>query len=227
MSEEKAFEYVIGTLRGKDRREFEKHCQQDPDLLLKVNTWEDKLMGLETSKCELPPKDNTWHSIQQQLNQAPAPHKASNRLWSWFMAYALSIVVLVSAGVFYLQKPNLPPEQYIAVLSDAQGQAALTALTISDQKKMWLQWENTSIKQGSYGQLWAISRRDGVARSIAVFEDTQKSSLTLSTAQWRLITDAQYLILTEEESGGSAIDEPSDRVLAKGVCVRYQSDKQS
>ena len=72
-------------------------------------------------------------------------------------------------------------------------------------------------------QLWAVSRSDGETRSIAVIASKDMTLLELSEAQWRLIKDSESLMLTIEEEGGSAIDEPSDELVARGLCVRLKS----
>ena len=64
-----------------------------------------------------------------------------------------------------------------------------------------------------------MSKRDGQIRPLGVFAQTAVEQQALSVPNWRLIKDAESLLLTEEDIGGSPIDEPSDIVIAKGVCV--------
>ena len=42
LMEELAAQYVIGTLRGPARRRFERLCDQDLDMLIAVQRWEDR-----------------------------------------------------------------------------------------------------------------------------------------------------------------------------------------
>ena len=96
----------------------------------------------------------------------------------------------------------------------------LTALTASENSKLWLKWENWQAPQDHSLQLWAKSRRDGQIRPLLVFASNELKEVELDEATLRLIKDSSHLIITQEEVGGSAIDEPSDAVIATGVCIR-------
>jgi anti-sigma-K factor RskA len=54
---------------------------------------------------------------------------------------------------------------------------------------------------------------------LGVFAQADIRQLPLTVPQWRLIKDSSHLLLTEEDIGGSPLDEPSEMVVAKGVCV--------
>ena len=84
---------------------------------------------------------------------------------------------------------------------------------------MSLNWELVEFPEGKHAQLWAVSKRDGQVRPLTVIENPEMDAILLDSVRWRLVTDADHLILTEEETGGSPVDTPSSRVLAKGVCV--------
>lgn len=151
----------------------------------------------------------------------------------------LTTVWLVSAP----QNPATFTPDYVAVLTQPDSdQPLLTALTSSEGAELRLQWQNgqtteqpmsgdkpsltiqntaqNPIPPDASWQLWARSRRDGQIRSLLVFSHQRNTQITLDQARLRLIRDAEDLILTREEAGGSPIDEPSDELLARGACVR-------
>jgi anti-sigma-K factor RskA len=115
-----------------------------------------------------------------------------------------------------LQQPNA---DYVAVLTNDSGAPQLTVLTATGGAQLWLKWEAIEIADEKNLQLWAVSKRDGQIRPLGVFAQTDIQQLPLTVPQWRLIKDSSHLILTEEDVGGSPLDEPSDVILAKGVCV--------
>lgn len=222
-----AFEYVLGSMQGAVRKNLQQRLQQDEPLHQEVKYWEEQLMTFENADNSLPPYADTWHKIESALldtSPKSAP-KFFERWQSWLLA-GMSVACMLMF-VLLLRNPvqPMPNADYIAVLTDTTGQAKLTAMMLDTDKSMWLQWEDMKASAGQSLQLWAISRRDAEPRSIAIFSQSGVSNLELSEAQWRLITDAEYLVLTQEEAGGSAIDEPSDNVLAKGFCVRYREGK--
>lgn len=157
-----------------------------------------------------------------------------------FRPATLALLWALMATVWLVSAPPNPvafTPDYVAVLTQpGSDQPLLTALTSSSGAELRLQWQPpvaaqalaTTADATNHGQiaadvswqLWAKSRRDGQIRSLLVFDQQQDGSLTLDEARLRLIRDAEDLILTQEEPGGSPIDEPSDQLLARGACVR-------
>ena len=222
-----AFEFVTGVLRGAERRVFERLLQSNDTLADQVRFWEEQLMQLSDENEARKPDSSVWINIQAQLN-APTVHsepvQASKFIWPrWFMWAMPSLAVMVLAFSFFLfaplKNPSGPNADYVAVLTDPQGAARLTVLTATSGKQLWLKWDSLKIAPDKNLQLWAVSKSDKQIRPLGVFTQTDIAQLELTTANWRLIKDAESLLLTEEEVGGSPIDEPSEVVLAKGVCV--------
>ncbi len=235
-----AFEYVAGSLSSEEKRDFHTRLNTDQQLQEEVRFWEQQLMSIHPDE-ERPPQANTWSKISDAIT--PQTHTATSpptsgfdwkALLQWgsptFAAVALMFVLFgYYPGATGPQNTENPTAtDYVAVLTDTDGRAQLTALSVANdaenEKSMQLKWETRELKPDTTMQLWAISKRDGETRPITIFTDTSVDRLSLNTAQWRLVTDADFLLLTEEEPGGSAIDEPSDILLAKGVCVRFSPD---
>lgn len=231
---DRAFEYVAGTLRGRERAEFEQSLAQDEILKKEVGFWEGELIALNRVHARAP-KPQTWENIQAKISPPSGreEHKTPLRfslldIWRFGIpSFAAIVLMFVLFGYYPGSSVQAGLPDYIAVLTDDTGQALLTALSSQeDGRQMTLKWEDGRFDQFDNNadvQLWAISRRDGQIRPLAVFDKPGATALNLDEAAWRLVTDAQYLILTEEEEGGSAIDEPSDMLLAKGFCVRLRS----
>jgi anti-sigma-K factor RskA len=236
-----AFEYVTGVMRGEERVLFERLLHTNENLANQVGFWEEQLMQLSDEHEQRPLEPEVWLQIKSRLTSSQSrltssksrftasPHNltqipAAHFTWPRWLAWAMpSVAVLILAGVLLLvvpQKTSIGPNaDYVAVLTDAKGAARLTVLTATKGTALWLKWEPFKVAPDKNVQLWAISKRDGQIRPLGVFAQTDISQLALSTASWRLIKDAELLMLTEEDVGGSAVDEPSDVILAKGVCV--------
>ncbi len=227
-----AFEYVTGTLRGEQRQQFERLLIADEELQQEVSFWEQQLMSLQSTDREVQPNPNTWDNIIRRIGAGAelgepglnANKQRNQPAWmpQWLWAPGL-IAALLLFGFLLLMPPQSGTQlnaDYVAVLSNDDGDARLTAITASNGETLWLQWSDWNLPEDGSAQLWAVSRRDGESRSIAVFENEKNNQLVLNETALRLIRDASHLVLTEEELGGSAIDEPSEIVLAKGVCVR-------
>lgn len=221
MDKELAFDYVTGVLRGTGRSQFEQRLRSDTALQAEVSFWEEQLMDLSDKPQGIKPDPETWRAIKARLQQQtnPAPKARFGWLWPGVSALAsvmLAVCIWLLVARDPLQQPNA---DYVAVLTNESGAPQLTVLTSTGGAQLWLKWEAVKIADDKNLQLWAISKRDGQIRPLGVFAQTDIQQLPLTVAQWRLIKDSSHLILTEEDVGGSPLDEPSETILAKGVCV--------
>jgi anti-sigma-K factor RskA len=222
-----AFEYVTGVMRGNERATFERLLKTNEGLADQVRFWEEQLIQLSDEQEQRAPAADTWAGIQARLHTAQAPTPVVERkVFSWprWSLWAMpTLAIFLLAGLLFLVVPAKnsvgPNADYVAVLTDTKGAARLTVLTATKGTALWLKWDDLKISPSKNVQLWAVSKRDGQIRPLGVFAQTNVAQVELSTANWRLIKDAESLLLTEEDVGGSAIDEPSDVILAKGVCV--------
>lgn len=218
-----AFEYVTGVLRGAERDEFKQRLGSDSLLQAEVSFWEEQLMSLSDEQQGIKPDPEVWRGIESRLQQQtrPADTRPSRFAWLWpsvsgFATVMLAVCLWLLMARDPLQQPNA---DYVAVLTDDSGAPQLTVLTATGGAQLWLKWEAVTIAEDKNLQLWAVSKRDGQIRPLGVFAQTDIQQMPLTVPQWRLIKDSSHLILTEEDIGGSPLDEPSEVVLAKGVCV--------
>lgn len=234
-----AFEYVSGTLPADQRKVVEANLLENEALQNEVRFWEGQLMSIQNTNNNLPPIDSTWGDIESRINgsqsKAEILQTSGNNFWSlpfWKLSTStFAFGWVLTLAVMFTQQGNLGLPKavnanYVAVLTDESGAAKLTAHASQDGKKLWLKWDYKVANSEQSVQLWAQSRRDGQIRSLFVFESTNLANdsrtMDLNEANMRLIRDADFLILTKEDAGGSPIDEPSDALIAKGICVRLE-----
>lgn len=216
-----AFDYVTGVMRGEERKAFAEQLTQDTELQSRVYFWEEELIAMSDTHDERPTQPDTWKAIEKQLsNKSRVSHKPWWQI-SWLPAASIAFSLLLSCGILLLpaKVPTQPNSDYVAVLTNDKGAPLLTALTAAKAKTLWLKWDAINISPDKNLQLWAVSRNDGQIRSLAIFAKAGESQLSLTPTHIHLIRDAAYLWLTEEEVGGSPLDEPSEKILAKGACV--------
>ena len=152
-------------------------------------------------------------------------------LASWFtpryrLASGFSILAFALFALFFNPLADkADPLSYVAVLTEQSGQAHLVASTYGDSKKLVVNIINSpKISKQESLELWVISKTDAQARSLGLIPlDNPLIEQQLTTAQWRLIKDSESLIVTIEEAGGSAIGEPSEIIVSRGLCVRLQA----
>lgn len=226
-----AFEYVLGTLDAQEREAFEQQMRRDHSIADEVLYWEKHLEMQSSDIVELAPDPKSFSIIQDRIaKQHDSSSDVSNPLssffdflFSWKTATASMFAVLlvvVGLSTFTNNTVTGPNTDYVAVLLNEAEQPVLTALTASEGQTLHLKWESFEKPEDGSLQLWSKSRRDGVIRPLFVF-DQQQEVIDLDVATLRLIQDSSHLLITQEEFGGSPFDEPSDAVVAEGVCIRF------
>src|SRR6187399_2554402 len=108
-----AAEYVLGTLRYRARRRFERWLLS-PQVGALVKAWEDRLAGLEPQLTPVIPPANVWHGIETKLELRKRERRPAMR----WMAVAASLIFFVAVGVILTRSPGMTETSTLA--ADAQ-----------------------------------------------------------------------------------------------------------
>lgn len=227
-----AFEFVMGTLSRDERAAVIADMQTDSELAEEVKFWEAAMMPAPETVAPIPPEPQTFRNIVNTIERRNSSRASTSevsfwqKLLPWKLATTGAFAMLLVVSALFFTDGFLPRgasslnTDYVAVLVDQEENPVLTALTASDGSTLWLKWEDWQTPEGHSLQLWSQSRRDGEIRPLIVFEGDEMQQVALDQATLRLIQDSSHLIITREETGGSALDIPSEQVIAKGVCIR-------
>lgn len=236
-----ASQFVLGMLSRRVHQRVVKLSKSNILLEQRINFWQQKFISIDQCTTELPPSEKTWSKIEDNLDfdnvtQKQEKSNVSIKFYRWLTGFlnpakntltiAFSFVAVMFA-ILVIVNPmaeKSDPLSYVAVLTEQSGQAHLVASTYGESQKLTVNIVNTpNIAIDKSLELWVISKTDGEARSFGVITNGETlMEYQLTNAQWRLIKDSQSLIVTIEESGGSAIGEPSTQVVSRGLCVRLQ-----
>lgn len=216
--------YTAGALCAAARRRFEVLRKEIPSLDRRTREWEQHLQPLADAVPELQPRRQVWEKIDAHMSHHKAPER--HRFWQKFsfergLAFVSTAAALVLM-IVVLTPPQAPDIDYIAVLTDNSGEPQLVATASESAMTLDLSLLAEPPDANTVYQLWAVSKTDNETRSLGLLDGSKNSTRSLSENDWRLITDAQELLLTAEMRGGSAIGEPSDEVISRGLCVRLR-----
>ena len=89
-----AAEYVLGTLRYRARRRFERWLLS-PQVGALVKAWEERLAGLEPQLAPVTPPATVWHGIEDKLELRKLQRRPAVR----WLAIAASLAFFVMAGI--------------------------------------------------------------------------------------------------------------------------------
>jgi anti-sigma-K factor RskA len=220
-----AGEYVLGTLRGRARRRFERLLLDEPALRRLVEDWEMKLNLLAESIPPVKPPERVWRAIQARI--APARTEAPgwwNRLALWRALAAAALLAGVVLGIQLARPPALEtPPARVAVLTGTQGQPAwLLALVAKPGEGASLRF--TALQPQVLGpdqslELWLIPGGEGAPVSAGLLPPSGSGTQPLPAAAWHALGRAQAVAVSLEPKGGSPTGAPTGPVLFQGVLM--------
>jgi anti-sigma-K factor RskA len=208
----------------------------------RIDFWEQKLSPLNNAIPELAPMPETWLKIQAKLDMGKQGAKTEQQqtaqaggvfawlsfsMLKWSTAFSLAICFVLGYSLIQ-QNEALDPLSYVAVMQDNNQTPQVVAATYGTSKKLVLDILSLpEIDSEESYELWVTSKTDNQSRSLGeIPKDLTSFNRQLSEAEWRLIADSSFLVISVEDAGGSAIGEPSDRVVSKGVCIQLTAWEQ-
>ena len=121
-----AGEYVLGTLRGKARRRFERLRNDDAVFCQDADDWERRLGLMIEALPGVEPPARVWQAIERSIRPARQRPGLWRRLGFW-RGLALAASAAAAALLFVVlwpSAPEVPGAGPVAVLSDAEARPA-------------------------------------------------------------------------------------------------------
>jgi anti-sigma-K factor RskA len=209
MLEPLAGAYVVGVLRHRARRRFERLCREDTAARMARQRWEDRLLPLALVLPEVEPNRRCWTFIQARL----APAARSARPPWWRVAAAAAVVgALLLAGRLTVWKP--PHWQEMAVLAPASAQPLWRVERTEDFKRISIRTVGhiTLASDRSY-ELWILPGGGGNPVSLGLLPRGGQLHRQLNDAQRALLAGTARLAVSIEPPGGSPTGLPTGPVV--------------
>jgi anti-sigma-K factor RskA len=207
-----AAEYVLGTLRHRARRRFERWLLS-PQVGAIVKAWEDRLAGLEPQLAPVTPPATVWHGIEDKLELRKLRRRPAAR----WLAIAASLAFFVMAGILltYRQPPDVPQlARTQESLLQADPQTIYWRVEVfGDNQELELHVQNTyDLPAGKAHELWALPE-GGAPVSLGLLPQTGEQRRVLTPAQQAAIAGAKQIAVSLEPEGGSPTGAPTGPVL--------------
>ena len=207
-----AAEYVLGTLRHRARRRFERWLLS-PQVGAIVKAWEDRLAGLEPQLAPVTPPATVWHGIEDKLELRKLRRRPAAR----WLAIAASLAFFVMAGILltYRQPPDVPQ---LARTQESLLQADPQTIywrveVLGDHQELRLHAQNVyDLPVGKAHELWALPE-GGAPVSLGLLPKTGEQRRVLTPAQQTALAGAKQIAVSLEPEGGSPTGAPTGPVL--------------
>jgi anti-sigma-K factor RskA len=209
-----AAEYVLGTLRGRARRRFERWLVS-PQVGSLVKAWEERLAGLEQPLKPVAPPASVWRGIETRL----ALRKSATALRWAAIAAALALFALVA--VFTLRDPggDVAPVPQLASTQRALLQADPRTIywrveVLGDSQELSLHVNLVhELPPGKSHELWALPE-GGAPVSLGLLPHTGEHKRVLTAAQRDALSRSKQIAVSLEAEGGSTTGAPAEVLMA-------------
>jgi anti-sigma-K factor RskA len=227
-----ASEYVLGTLRGRAKRRFERVLAETPAARAAVRDWQDRLAPLAQSIAAVPPPARVWQAIE--LRTAPARRELGG--WrSWLKPLTgFALGALLTAGIVLMaperfvsldglaQREQALPQSYVGLLTNAQGEPVVLASSTRHGTRMSIKFlRPVDLPAGKILQLWAMPR-DAAPFALGRFGTAKppgKVEFELAASSEKLLSNVPRLVVTVEDAAAAAPSAPTTEILS-GHCVK-------
>ena len=209
-----AAEYVLGTLRYRARRRFERWLRSSPQVGALVSAWEDRLAGLEPPLKAVNPPPAVWTSIESQLGLRAVARRPALR-WLGVAAAVLffALVGLFALPDFGLKVPQLAATQSSLIEADPQT-IYWRVEVLGDHQELRVHVDKVhDLPPGKAHELWALPEGGGAPVSLGLLPHTGDHHRVLNSTQRAALAGAKQLAVSLEPSTGSPTGLPTGPVL--------------
>jgi len=207
-----AAEYVLGTLRSRARRRFERWLMS-PQVGALVKAWEERLAGLEPKLAPVTPPDAVWHGIEEKLDLRKMQRRPAVR----WLAIAASVAFFVVAGILLTHQPPADVPQLTRTQESLLQADAKTIYwrieVLGNNQELELHVENVyDLPAGKAHELWALPE-GGAPVSLGLLPQAGEQRRALTPAQQAALAGAKQIAVSLEPAGGSPTGAPTGPVL--------------
>jgi anti-sigma-K factor RskA len=212
-----AAEYVLGTLRGRARRRFERWLVS-PQVGSLVKAWEGRLAGLEPPLERVVPPATVWQGIEAKLELRRRQRTPAMR-WLTVAAAAAFFAVIGWFAVTQMPGPvEAPPALAATERGFLQSPDAKTIYwrveVLGDNQELGLHVHVVhDLPPGKSHELWALPE-GGAPVSLGLMPHTGDHHRVLTATQRAALARSRQIAVSLETEGGSPTGTPTQVLLA-------------
>ncbi len=201
-----AAEFVLGTLRGRARRRFERWRASSAMIAELCDAWEQRLTPLAERLRPIAPPPAILPRIQQRLGLAPP----TGLRWT----AAAAVVALLVALLAYWPATQAPLPDRIALINAPSGQLQWRVEIYTQRGRLVVHSPGLATKPSDRDyELWALPAGGAAPVSLGVMPVRGEAALALSDRQRQALAQAQKVAVSVEPLGGSPTGQPTGPVV--------------
>ena len=210
-------EYLLGTLRGRARRRFERALREEPRVATRLAYWQRAYVPKPSTMIELQPPARVWKQLERELQLARYRTPWHRRLGVW-RAFAVAATAALALGIGFevLRPVETGPAVQIAELEGKADVARVIARLSRDGRTLELKPARAVIAgQNQSYELWLLPAEGGPPVSLAVLGSLE-ARFPVPSAQVERLRAGGKLAVSVEPAGGSPTGAPTGPVILVG-----------
>jgi anti-sigma-K factor RskA len=213
-----AGEYVLGTLQGEPRVDFERRLRTDMQLRDEVDAWQRRLAPMLDGIEPVTPPQAVWDRISRRIDpqdSGPADKAGfwnSINFWRNFAMVAASLVLVLGMTLLTTREQVMELESVMVVLNDQSRPGWLVGAPAHERFLNVKAVEPTSLPKGRVCLLW-LEDEQGRLHPLGLLPHDGTRQLTLPTN----LSAQQRFKVSIEQMDQLPADKPSGKVVFEGT----------
>jgi anti-sigma-K factor RskA len=208
-------EYLLGTLRGRARRRFERALRDEPWVAQRLRTLAATYAPRPGAAFAVPPRADGWQRLRRELGldaYAARPWWARIAGWQW----ATAAVAALALGIALTwMAPREVPFTAIAQLAGQDAPTVQAALSADRSTLRLTAAQPAPARPGTTYELWLLPAEGGAPLSLGTLPALD-GRIGIAVAQATRLTAGAKLAVSVEPPGGSPTGVPTGPVILVG-----------
>lgn len=214
-------EYLLGTLRGRARRRFERALREEPRTALRLRHWQETFAPAYSAMIEVQTSAQVWNRLERELglSRYRAPWYRRAAFWRGWALAATAALLLALGWQMGSLRPDRPAPIEIAELAGADPSSRVVAALYPDRRTLELRAARPVVAGPAQSyELWLLPAAGGPPVSLAVL-GALDARVRLAESHAQRLRAGGKLAVSVEPAGGSPTGGPTGPVIFAGDLV--------
>ena len=224
-----AGEYVLGTMRGEERKQFEREMAANFVVRREVYAWQDRLFNLNLVSQPAETPSSLWGKIETRLPAVASrlgsvPFWSRLAVWRWTGAGAFAIAALLAAALVLRPEVTRLETQYVAVLHNPDQTSAGWVVDASNPKEIrMIPLVDNTVTTANAMEIWTKAEGASGPTSLGLLPTNAVTVIPVSKLP--TLEGNQLFEVTLEPPTGSPTGRPTGPILYLGRTVSMPTKK--
>lgn len=224
-----AGEYVLGTMRGDARKQFEREMAANFTVRREVYAWQDRLFALNLVAEPADTPSSLWGKIEKRLPAVAArfdsvPFWSRLAVWRWTGAGAFAVAALLAAALVLRPAVTKLETQYVAVLHSPDSTSAGWVVDASDPREIrMIPLVDNTVTTANAMEIW--TKAEGATGPTSLGLLPTNAVTVIPVSKLPTLEGNQLFEITLEPPTGSPTGRPTGPILYLGRTVSMPAKK--